>query len=426
MNNNPQLKNRVLTVAIAALFVATAWLSIRYPFNLDITAGATNTLSATSQKLLAALPDSVKVTAYIKKGLPIRLQIAQLLERYQRQKKDLSFSFIDPDSQPEKTRELAIGPEGMVLVEYRGHTEKLTFVDESALTNALLQLTHAQRRWVSFLTGHGERAPDGAANFAWGQFGKELALRNITAMPLNLATVATIPDNSGVLVIAAPSVPLLAGETETIKRYVENGGNLLLLDEPDDQHLAVLQQQLGIQQQPGTIIDNSTRLYGINDPGFVIASSYPSHPITRGLQLISLYPLAAALTAIPNSLFQAHPLLESAGQASATGISNSQVFAYALTRNVGDKQQRAVVIGDSDFLSNTYLGNVGNLDVGIRIINWLLQNDEFIDIPANAATDKQLNLPYLAVAVIGFGFLLGLPLLLAVTGFVIWRRRKRS
>lgn len=422
----PRLKNRLLTLAILGLLALAGWLSTLYPLRWDMTAHAGNTLSVASQKLLAAMPDDVKITAYLKKGQPVRLQIAQLLERYSRHKANFSLSFIDPDSQPEKTRELEIGPEGMVLVEYRGHTEKLKFVDESTLSNALLQLSHAERRWVSFLTGHGERAPDGVANFAWGQFGKELALRNITALPLNLANVTSIPDNSGALVIADPGVPLLPGELAMLRQYIDKGGNLLLLAEPGNQHLAALQKDLGLQQAPTAIIDTSTRLYGIDDPSFVIASAYPDHPITRGLQLISVYPAAVALSADKSSPFQAKPLLESAGQVSAMSANPSQVFAYTLTRNVDKKQQRIVVIGDSDFLANAYLGNVGNLDVGMRIINWLLQNDEFIDIPIQTATDKSLNLPSLAVAVIGFGFLLGLPLALVVTGFVIWYRRKRQ
>jgi ABC-type uncharacterized transport system involved in gliding motility auxiliary subunit len=418
---HPALKNSLVTCAVLALLAGTGALSTRFPLQYDITAHAGNTLSVASQKLLAAMPEPVKVTAYLKKGLPLRLQISQLLERYRRYKADISLDIIDPDSQPQKTHELAIGPEGAVLVEYQGHSEKLTFVDESTLSNALLQLTHAEQRWISFLTGHGERAPDGIANFAWGQFGKELAFRNITATPLNLSTVQTIPDNSAILVIADPTVPLLAGEIALIQRYIAQGGNLLLTGEPDNVHLAALQNQLGISQPPGALIDNSTRLYGITDPGFVIASTYPTHPITRGLQLISIYPVAAALAFNPKDNFQAQPLLETTAQGQT-----ATPFAYALTRNLGNKQQRIVVLGDSDFLANAYLSNVGNLDVGLRIINWLMRNDDYIDIPAHGAGDRTLNLSATAVALIGFGFLLGLPLVLVVTGFIVWRGRKRG
>jgi len=76
-------------------------------------------------------------------------------------------------------------------------------------------------------------------------------------------------------------------------------------------------------------------------------------------------------------------------------------------------------------LSNAYIGNVGNLDMGLRMINWLIHDDRFINIPAKTAPDKSLQLSQTAVAVIGFGFLLIIPLLLLGTGLFIWRKRRQ-
>jgi hypothetical protein len=63
--------------------------------------------------------------------------------------------------------------------------------------------------------------------------------------------------------------------------------------------------------------------------------------------------------------------------------------------------------------------------MGMRIFNWLTHNDQFIDIPIKQATGKNLQLSPLAIAVIGFGFLIILPLGLILTGFWLWRKRKR-
>ena len=436
-----RLKNALVTVLLLCLFGALANLSTRYPAQIDITRNADNTLSPASQKLLASLPGKVLITAYIKQGLPIRAQIAQLVDRYSRDKSDLSLTFIDPDLQPEKSRELNIGPEGVILVEYQGRTEKLTFIDESSLTNALLQLATAQERWVTFLTGHGERSPDGIANFDLGQFGKELARRNIKAQTLNLATLPAIPDNSALLVMTAPAVPLLAGEWDIIKHYLQGGGNLLLLTDPDNRFVTDLQQYLGLQPLPGIIVDSSAKLNGINDPSFVVVSAYTPHPITKGFQTTTLYPVVAALEMDPQTDFKAEAILHSSIQSwTETGAIAGKIrfdatdnekqgplaFAYALTRTLpGNTQQRIVVVGDGDFLSNAYIGNVSNLDMGLRMVSWLIHDDRFIDIPAKTATDKSLQLTQTAVAIIGFGFLIIIPLLLIGTGFFIWRKRKQ-
>ena len=79
-----------------------------------------------------------------------------------------------------------------------------------------------------------------------------------------------------------------------------------------------------------------------------------------------------------------------------------------------------------DFLSNTYLGNGGNLKLGLNIVNWLAHDDRFISIPAKTSPDLSIELTSTAKATIAFGFLILLPLLLGGTGTVIWlRRRKR-
>ena len=163
--------------------------------------------------MLESLPGNIQITAYIKSGQPIRNQISQLVTRYQRHKSDISLNFIDPEVQPEKTRELNISTTGVILVKYQGREEKISFLDESSLTNALLQLANAKERWVSFLSGHGERSPEGDANFDLRELSKELARRKINTQTINLAVMPAIPDNSALLVIAAPTVPLLPRRT---------------------------------------------------------------------------------------------------------------------------------------------------------------------------------------------------------------------
>ncbi|MFZ2168250.1 MAG: Gldg family protein [Methylococcaceae bacterium] len=437
-----RLKNALVTALFLCLIGTLAWLSTRHSVQIDITGNSSNTLSQASQKLLISLPDKIHITAFIKKGLPIRSQIAQLVDRYRRYQSNLTLTFIDPDTQPEKARELNIGTEGVILIDYQGRTEKLSFIDESSLTNALLQLANANERWVTFLTGHGERSPEAQANFDLGQFGKELSRRKIKAQIINLAKMPAIPDNSALLVMTAPAVPLLAGEWDIIKRYIHRGGNLLVLTDPDNQNLAVLLQHLGIQQLRGSIVDSNSKLYGVNDPSFVLASEYPQHAITKGFQTITLYPVVAALEIDQAGTFKAEPLLSSSIQSwTETGAIEGKIrfnagshekrgplaFAYVLTRMVNEKtQQRIVVAGDGDFLANAYIGNVGNLDFGLRMVNWLIHDDRFIDIPVKTASDKSLQLTQTALTAISFGFLIIIPLLLISTGLLIWRKRKQN
>lgn len=415
---------------LVAVFATLAYFSTRYPLQTDLTYTASNTLSVASQKLLTALPDAITITAYIKRGQPIRMQIADLVDRYRVHKNNLSLVFKDPDENPEKVRELNIGTEGIVLIGYQGRTEKLSFVDEAALSNALLQIASAKELWVTFLGGHGERSPDTAANFDFSQFAKELQRRNINAQTLNLSLIPAIPDNSAVLVIASPATPLPSAEMAVIKQSIDQGGNLLILTDPDPAFLSPLLAHLGLEQQPGAVMDNSSKPYGINDPGFILASTYGHHPVTQGLQTMTLYPNTAALKLTHTSAFNAVALLTSSAKAWLESPNQTApqtqplVFGYALTRTVNTKQQRIVVIGDGDFLANAYIGNVGNLDMGLRLLAWLSHEDRFIDIPAKIAHDKTLQLSATQVAILGFGFLVIMPIVLVCAGLIVWRARK--
>jgi ABC-type uncharacterized transport system involved in gliding motility auxiliary subunit len=183
-------------------------------------------------------------------------------------------------------------------------------------------------------------------------------------------------------------------------------------------------------------------LYGVDDPSFVLASEYPKHRITKGFQTITVYPTVVALEAEPTSPYDSTALLTSAKQSwtetdpvsgkirfDANGVEKAGPlnFAYALTREVNkDTQQRIIVVGDSDFLSNAYIGNVGNLDMGLRLVNWLIHDDKLIDIPSKTTPDGHLQLSETAIVVISFAFLIVIPLLLLATGIFVWRRRNQQ
>ncbi|OQX46976.1 MAG: ABC transporter, partial [Candidatus Sedimenticola endophacoides] len=99
---------------------------------------------------------------------------------------------------------------------------------------------------------------------------------------------------------------------------------------------------------------------------------------------------------------------------------------YSLERRIHDKTQRVIVLGDGDFLSNTYIGNGGNLDLGINLLRWLSGDEGLLDIPSRVANDLLLQLSDTQGAIIGLGFLLILPVALFTAGGLVWWRRGRA
>jgi ABC-type uncharacterized transport system involved in gliding motility auxiliary subunit len=444
---------RLQSLVFAVLFIAVigmlGWLSTQYVYQADWTRGSRNTISAGSQQLLGEMKQPVQITAYVREDEFTRGHIKTLVGTYQRFKDDIELEFINPDLAPERVRDLGIASGGEVVIRYQGRTEKIQTLSEQQLTNALLRLTRQSERWVVFVTGHGERRSSGETNHGMGAFSQELERKGLNVQAVSLVE-SEIPTNTNLLVLASPRTDLLPGEMDKLLDYVEAGGNLLWLTEPDTpDRLEPLAERLGINVLPGTVVDATTQMFGIENPTFVVITGYPRHGISRDMTTVTVFPEAAALETNDSAAWNVLPLLTTLehswteigdieGTVSFDSASDERAgpldIGVVLTRTPGDNgddtestasEQRVVVIGDGDFLSNTYLGNPGNLDLGLNIVRWLSHDDATIEIRVTAAPDTSLVLGRTAQAVIAIGFLVGLPLLLLLAGLVIWLRRRR-
>ncbi|CAH9019448.1 GldG family protein [Candidatus Nitrosacidococcus sp. I8] len=88
-------------------------------------------------------------------------------------------------------------------------------------------------------------------------------------------------------------------------------------------------------------------------------------------------------------------------------------------------QQRIAIIGDGDFISNAYLGNGSNLDLALNLVNWLAHEDKLISVPARTRVDSTLEISPMTSWLMGLGFLFLLPVMLLVSGLLIWWRRRQ-
>ncbi len=444
-----QFQNLVFLAGLLVLVGLLGWLSTRYSYQADWTSSGRNTLSVDSRKLLDEMPGPVHITAFARESQLLREHIHDLVARYQRHKPDVDLSFVNPDADPDRARETGITLDGELLVAYQGRSEKVQDLSEQNLTNALLRIARQKQRRIAFLSGHGERNPAGQANHDLGKFGTLLEQKGIAVQSLNLAETPRIADDTNVLVIADPRTTLLAGEVQLVHRYVQSGGNLLWLVEPGNlAGLEPVAETLGIEFLPGVIVDATTQLFGIDNPAFALIPDYPMHPITREMSSLTLFPQATALEVSAPDPWQAEALLTTLDRAwTEIGALSGTIrfdqdsdermgpldigFAFTRPRQHRDAgsdeasaEQRVVVIGDADFLSNAFLGNGGNIDLGLNLFNWLNHDDSFITITARTAGDVNLELGKAAQILIGFGFLFGVPLLLLGSGFAIWWRRR--
>jgi ABC-type uncharacterized transport system involved in gliding motility auxiliary subunit/ABC-type transport system involved in multi-copper enzyme maturation permease subunit len=426
---------------LATAVALCAWLSKRYDQAWDWSANGRNSLSETSQNLLARLQGPLEITSFSPENPELRRRIGEIVERYRRVSPHIRFKFVNPAIQPAMARELGIRVSGELHLRYQGRSENLQSLDEQSISNAIQRLIQQGERWIVEIGGHGERRLDGQANHDLGQFGQELKTKGFLLQPLDLASHPRVPDNTSLLLVASPQVAYLPGELEIIRRYLEQGGNLLWLTDPgQEQLLAGLAGDWGVSLLPGTVVDANAADLGLDNPAVALVPRYPQHPATLQFRELSLFPHAAALGMAETESWQATPLLQTLERSwNETGPLTGEIsldpeawetpgpltIGVALTREREGHQQRILVIGDGDFLSNAYLGNAGNLNLGLNLTRWLVADDNLLDIPAKTARDLQLSLSPAQGAAIGLGFLVFLPLFLIGTGTLVWWRRRK-
>ncbi|MGB8634896.1 MAG: DUF4350 domain-containing protein, partial [Rhodanobacteraceae bacterium] len=380
----------------------------------------------------------------------LRPTVAAFIARYQRFKPDMTLAFVDPDADPAATREAGIQVNGELTITWHDHTLHLTELSDSQFANTLARLARGSERMVAFVTGDGERNAAGKANADVGQFMAALEQRGLRALPLNFAQVGQVPQNTDLVVLASPLATVGTGAVHALLDYLARGGNLLWLTEPDPRDLGLkpLARALDIQVLPGMLVDGGGAALGLKDPRVVAVGTYPQHAITDGFALTTVFPQVAPLAKVAAQGWDIRPILSSGPQswnelqpidkqnqstiqydADAGELKGPLDFGFALTRlspSPDKREQRVVVIGDGDFLSNSFLGNAGNAALGRRIFNWLLGDDKLVTLPPRPAPDRHLDLSQTGLTVLAFGLLLALPLLLLLfTAVMAWRRRRR-
>ncbi|MDH5356303.1 MAG: GldG family protein, partial [Gammaproteobacteria bacterium] len=429
-------------------FGLLAWLSQQHTITIDLSANQRNSLSQETIRLIKSIEDPLKITLFVSPANQNRDALERLFQRYAGHQPRIEIESINPDLYPGLLSKYDIRFDGESLIEFEGRSEKVSQITEANITNAIQRLMRQGERWLVFLQGHGERNPYSEANHDFSSFARQLAGKGYTVENLNLTQTNSIPDNTDVLVIASPMVPMLPGEVDLLRAYLEAGGNLLWLADPEQttDGLEYIADLLAVEFLPGVVVDPNSQLLGLDRVDFALVGEYPRHAISQNIEAISIFPQAQALEFHgDDQVWQRLDFLQSGDTSwNETGPMKGKIFngdhddeltgplSLGLTLSASQEddsgqisEQRIVVIGDADFISNRYLGNGANLDIGVNLFNWLSHDDNLISISPRPAPDTRLNLSQTAQIVISSGFLLILPGLLFGTGLRIWLKRRK-
>ncbi|MGK0305407.1 MAG: ABC-type uncharacterized transport system involved in gliding motility auxiliary subunit, partial [Gammaproteobacteria bacterium] len=105
-------------------------------------------------------------------------------------------------------------------------------------------------------------------------------------------------------------------------------------------------------------------------------------------------------------------------------------FAYVVIEEKNAAQQanklsdtRLIVFTDTDFLSNVYINQYSNAQMGVNLVNWLAELDYKTFISAKEIKVERLNLTSKQTRQV-MVILFLLPFIFVIAGLVVWLRTK--
>jgi ABC-type uncharacterized transport system involved in gliding motility auxiliary subunit len=439
----------VYSLIFLAVLVVVNYLAARHNHRFDLTKQNVFSLSTQSEGVLAKLDKPVEVHAFVEAGTdPI---VDDLLDSYKNASDKFSYHVVDPVKDRDLAERFKVTEIPFVHIQYGEQTATVTRdISEETITNGLLKATAGTKKVVCFLDGHGEADPDNREARGASSLQDALRNENYETRKVLLATEATVPPECSILVVAATERPLFDHEVTQLRDYLKTGRAALFMVPPQrGQQLGEVLQPWGVKLTDTVVVDQVVRLFQGPALGLqILASTYGTHPITQGFTERTVFPMARAVQAdaAGKTGLSAIEIVKSSpsawGESDLEGVfkrgaaaqGDSDVkgpvsLAVAVTgkhKEMGlDKEgeTKLVVVGDADFASNQFFGQLFNRDLVLNMMSWLGGQDELISIRPRAIQASRAQLSPEESRRIFYLSVLVLPELLLFLGLTVWWRR---
>lgn len=474
----------IVVLVLGILVLVNTFLS-RHNYRLDFTEAKLHSLSDQSIQVLKNLKKDVQIKGFFRDGNYGRPKMEDLLKNYVYFSKKIKYEFIDPDKNPGLVKGYNITQDGTTVLESGANENRITTTTEEDLTNALIKVTRESKKTIYFLEGHGEHSIEQSEDLGYSFAKDELEKLGYEAKKLTLALSETFPQDCSLLVVPGPQKDLLPNELETIGQFIESGGRVLFMIDPETAPgFTPYLLQFGVKLENDVVVDTVSRLFG-GDYFMPVITEYEVHEITRNFRYATFFPYARSVElseakpegislsvlgkTSPNSWSERQldekqvtfdkdkdkqgplslavvatveakaaqkdaPAGDSAEkdlEAQKTDQPNEEGQEEAAEKERKDqpaveskKEGRLAVFGDSDFASNRYYNLSGNGNFFLNTVNWLTEESDLISIQPRTSSPRTVQFTPSQGRMIFFVSVIILPLFILILGISVWVRRR--
>lgn len=338
----------------------------------------------------------------------------------------------------------------------RTYKDNFKWHNPSTFAGTIKRLTRVTPH-ILFTTGNYERSPFKAGRREYvssttsKSSRKALINHGVDSDTISLGS-RDLPSHCDLLVVADPRSKLPDGQQQQINNYIARGGNALLLGEPGKtENINDLLTPIGVTLDDGIIVNtNKDEMPHFFNGVITAAGAYMSEETSLSgyrsdkLGILSTTIVGAAnISKTTNTadfmiesvlelvgdedvwIEKGHLVVDSAAPVFATIEGDYRKDKYDIAikmgRFVNEREQRIIVGGDADLLSDERVAAIGT-----SYYSWLLNNEYPTYVNHRAPNDIYLQRKPVLIKTVSVIYIYLIPALVVLTGVLLLTRRKRK
>jgi ABC-type uncharacterized transport system involved in gliding motility auxiliary subunit len=442
--------------------------------NGDFTKNKLHTLSDQTVKVLKGLKSDVKLRYFV---APAQQQeFDSVLDKYTAVSPKVKKEYVDLDKDPFIVQKYNIKQSGTIIIESEsrtGRVENLAGPEdpkiEEKITNAIISVAKGNKKKIYFSTGHGERLLSDTGRDGYSEIKEALENSRYKTEELLLVDKDKIPADAEIIVIAGPKSDFMDHELKLLEAYVKSGGKLLVeLDPNSTATMKPFLDKFGVDWHTKKIVLETNRLQQLagGNPFTPIVTNYnTAQEITQEAKQMSIFPMASPIekTAVVPTGEKVENLFSTSNRSLEVEFQGDKVkvnektdrkgpisLALAVTGPVegakpeikpGDKappptappaeekkkgEFRMIVVGDSDFATNSVRKFGINADLFQNMMSWLAHEEDLISIRPKPTDSSEFQITEERTRVINFASIVFAPFSCFLAGIAVWINRRRK
>ncbi len=468
----------LFTLGIVGVYMALGYFSARYALRFDLTEAGLHSLSEQTVTMLQRLEKPVHIVFFHD---PLMRETVERYELMAAHSDRVTVEFHDPTLNPAQARLMGVQFAGTAVMESEDRRLHVHGSSETDIANGILRVSQGAKQRVCFLEGHGEADPfsmeshdhlEGTAGHSHGlgvqyvlheRHGLAKARHSLEALNYSVEKRALVQRNldlstCALLIVAGPKTALLPTEVEAIRAYLTAGGNGFFMLEPFvETGLEPVVRDYGIVLDNTIVIDRTNHYWA--DVSAPAVTTYNRHRITRDLPL-TFYPGARSLSPTPQRIpgVAVTPIVSASKNSYGETNHNRAQYdqgedlpgpntlmvvvnrrpvrsgradsAQPDSRHIREPAEpvptrsRLAVGGDADFATNSFFHFLGNGNLFLNTVSYLVAQENLIgieprtyDLPRLSMTNRQVKGTFVLSVIL-------MPALLALVGVVVWWRQR--